>query len=78
MKMKVLNYSELHFAEETFYKIHTLKKEPKFKMNTHFTQMYYGYWLHLGYRISTLIIQYNATYSEFEFAKLGPNFLKKV
>ena len=34
-------------------------------------------WLHLGYRISTLIIQYNATYSEFEFAKLGPNFLEK-
>ena len=24
MKMKVFNYSELHFAEVTFYKIHTL------------------------------------------------------
>ena len=27
--------------------------------------------------MSVLIIQYNATYSEFEFANLGPNFLKK-
>ena len=24
VKMKVFNYSELHFAEVTFYKIHTL------------------------------------------------------
>ena len=27
MKMKVFNYSELHFAKVTFYKIHTLVKE---------------------------------------------------
>jgi hypothetical protein len=26
VKMKVFNYSELHFAEVTFYKIHTLEK----------------------------------------------------
>ena len=25
VKMKVFNYSELHFAEVTFYKIHTLE-----------------------------------------------------
>ena len=42
-------------------------------MNTHFYSDVL--WLYLGYRISTLIIQYIATYSEFEFAKLGPNFL---
>ena len=26
VKMKVFNYSEMHFAEVTFYKIHTLKE----------------------------------------------------
>ena len=29
MKKKVFNYSELHFCEGTFYKIHTLKN-PEF------------------------------------------------
>ena len=29
-------------------------------------------------REAGFLVQYNATYSEFEFAKLGPNFLEKV
>ena len=30
VKMKVFNYSELHFAEVTFYRIHTLVKTNSF------------------------------------------------
>ena len=31
VKMKVFNYSELHFAEVTFYKIHTLAVSAKLR-----------------------------------------------
>ena len=31
MKMKVFNYSELHFSDMTFYRIHTLVQFSEFK-----------------------------------------------
>ena len=33
MKKKVFNYSELHFSEGNFYKIHTLASWAKFKQD---------------------------------------------